>query len=220
VRDGSGPAVEIIGMVTDAKYRSLREEPLPTVYVPLSQDTVPGGYMTFELRAAGPAAALVPGVKTAIAEMDPAISLEFVTLSEQVAESLTRERLLATLSSFFGGLALLLATIGLYGIMSYNVARRRNEIGIRIALGAARPRVLRMVLGEVGWMVGVGVVVGIGAALAVTRLVSSFLFGVTPSDPTTLLLSALLLTAVALVAGALPAWRAARMDPMGVLREE
>ena len=217
---GDTPPFEIVGLVGDAKYQSLREEAPPTAYVPISQQEEPGPFMNFELRAATSPAALIPGVTSAFGAVNPDISLEFVTLSDQVAQSLTRERLLAMLSTFFGGLALALAMIGLYGIMSYNVARRRNEIGIRIALGAARARVLRMVLGEVGRMVIAGVVLGIGAALAVTRLVSSLLFGVTPSDPVTLLLSALLLVVVALAAGALPAWRAARLDPMEALREE
>ena len=217
---GDGPPLEIVGLVGDAKYQSLREEAPPTAYVPISQQEEPGPFMNFELRAAASPAALIPGVTSAFGAVNPDISLEFVTLSDQVAQSLTRERLLAMLSTFFGALALALAMIGLYGIMSYNVARRRNEIGIRIALGAARARVLRMVLGEVGRMVIAGVVLGIGAALAVTRLVSSLLFGVTPSDPVTLLLSALLLVVVALAAGALPAWRAARLDPMEALREE
>src|SRR5262249_33668030 len=134
--------------------------------------------------------------------------------------SLTRERLLATLSGFFGGLALLLATIGLYGVMSYNVARRRNEIGIRMALGAEGAMVLRMVLREVGLLVGAGVVGGLGATLAATRLIESFVYGRTVRDPLTLAMAAALLGAVALLAGYVPARRAAHMDPMAALRDE
>ena len=137
-----------------------------------------------------------------------------------MAESLTRERLLATLSSFFGALALLLTMIGLYGIMSYNVARRRSEIGIRMALGAQRVRVLRMIFGEVGLLVGIGLAAGIAAALAATRLVSGLLYGLKPTDPLTLLLAAALLATVAALAGYLPARRASRLDPMTALREE
>lgn len=217
---GNTPPLEIVGLVGDAKYESLREAAPPTVYVPISQQDEPGTFMSFELRAATAPAALIPGVTSAFSEVNPHLSIEFVTLSDQVARSLTRERLLATLSSFFGALALALSMIGLYGIMSYTVARRRNEIGIRIALGAARTRVLRLVLGDVGVIVATGLAFGIVAALAVTRLASSFLFGVTASDPVTLLASTVILAAVALAAGALPAWRAARMDPMVALREE
>jgi ABC-type antimicrobial peptide transport system permease subunit len=141
-------------------------------------------------------------------------------LKEQVRESLSRERLLATLSGFFGVLALLLTMIGLYGVMSYNIARRRNEIGIRMALGAEEWRMLRMVLGEVGRLVGVGVIAGLACALAATRLVSTFLYGMKPNDPVTIALAVATMAAVAAVAGYLPARRAARMDPMKALRDD
>ncbi|HEX5436953.1 MAG TPA: FtsX-like permease family protein, partial [Gemmatimonadaceae bacterium] len=215
-----GPPIEVVGVVGDAKYQSLREKAPPTAYLPYSQQQDPPSFMSFELRTAGAPTALIPSVTSAFGEVNPAISLEFTTLSQQVAESLTRERLLAMLSSVFGALALALAVIGIYGIMSYTVARRRNEIGIRIALGAAGSRVLRMVLGEVGRIVIIGVLLGLGAALAATRLVSSLLYGVAPTDPAILLLAALILIAMALAAGALPAWRAARLDPVEALREE
>jgi ABC-type antimicrobial peptide transport system permease subunit len=134
--------------------------------------------------------------------------------------SLARERLLAMLSGLFGALALLLAVVGLYGTMAYSVARRRNEIGIRIALGAARTAVMRLVLGETGRLVLLGLLVGGAGAVVATRRVAPFLFGVTPSDPATWMTSALILAVVGLLAGALPAWRAARMDPNAVLRAE
>ena len=155
-----------------------------------------------------------------MAQLSPTASLRFTTLSEQVSQSLSRDRLLATLAAFFGGLALLLALIGLYGTTAYGVARRRNEIGIRIALGAARDRVLRMMIGEVSIVVLAGIGIGMVAALAATRLVASFLFGLTASDPMTWIASAGILLAVSVVAVAAPAWRAARMDPMAALREE
>ena len=167
-----------------------------------------------------PPATLIASVKSVMASVSPSASLEFTTLSDQVARSLSRDRLLATLATFFGGLALLLALIGLYGTMSYNVARRKNEIGIRIALGAARERVIRMVIGEVSVVVVAGLGIGVVLALAATRLVASFLFGLTASDPVTWIGSGGVLLGVALLAGAAPAWRAARMNPMTALREE
>jgi ABC-type antimicrobial peptide transport system permease subunit len=124
------------------------------------------------------------------------------------------------LSGFFAGLALLLAAIGLYGIISYTVARRRNEIGVRIALGAARTRIIRMVLGDVGGLVGAGLAIGVLLSLAATRLVSTFLYGIQPNDPATLALSALTLAGVAIGAAMLPACRAASVDPMVALRCE
>ena len=145
-----GPPIEIIGVVKDAKYQTLREQTPPTAYVPAAQEEKPRLSANFELLATGPPSALIPDVKAAVAEVNPDVTLTFRTLEAQVSESLSLERLLATLSGFFGGLALLLATIGLYGVMSYNVARRRSEIGIRMALGARRGRLLGMVLGEVG----------------------------------------------------------------------
>ncbi|HEU4456154.1 MAG TPA: ABC transporter permease [Longimicrobium sp.] len=212
--------MEVVGVVADAKYRSLRETTTPTAFLPIAQAGPGPPWFALEVLAEGPPSALAPAVAAAVAEVSGSLSLEFTTLSAQVDASLRRERLMATLSGFFGGLALLLAMVGLYGTLSYGVARRKREMGIRLALGAQRARMLRMVMGEVGWMVGTGVVIGMAAALAGMRLVASFLFGVTPSDPATLVFSALLLAAVAIAAGAAPAWRASRLDPMVALREE
>jgi putative ABC transport system permease protein len=211
---------EIIGVVKDAKYRTLREDILPTGYVPVTQEKAFTS-RTFEVRiASGTPALLIPSVKSVINAVNPNISLEFTLLAAQVDESLNRERLLATLSGFFGTLALLLATIGLYGVMSYNVARRRNEIGIRMALGAEQTRVLAMVLGEVAILIGVGLSIGLLAALATTRLLESFLYGINSTDPVTLFVAAAVLALVAAIAGYLPANRASRLDPMAALREE
>jgi len=215
-----GPAIEIVAVVKDAKYQKLREQTLPTAYVPLAQEDKPGLSMNFELLATGKPSALVPAVTSAIAEINPEVTLNFTTLEAQVSESLNLERLLATLSSFFGALALLLALIGLYGVMSYNVARRRSEIGIRMALGAQRIKLLLMVLGEVGLMVVIGLAAGLGAAFASARLISSFLYGVKPTDIATFALAAGLLAIVAGIAGYLPARRASRLEPMAALREE
>jgi putative ABC transport system permease protein len=210
----------IVGVVGDAKYASLRDVPPPTAFIALSQEEKPGQYCNFEVRAAGPPSALIPAARSAIAEVNRDVVLQFTTLSTQLDESLKRDRLLATLSGFFGVLALLLATIGLYGVMSYNVARRRNEIGIRMALGAEGSRVMRMILGEVAILIATGLIVGLGAALATTHLLASFLYEIKPNDPLTLLLAAAVLALVGAFAGFVPARRASLLDPMAALREE
>jgi putative ABC transport system permease protein len=217
-RPGSkvSPPVEIVGVVKDAVYASLREKPSPTMFIPESQ-VGPRGFANIEVRAD---IDVVSSVKAAIEAVNRDISLQVAMFTTQIEESLVRERLLATLSGFFGGLALLLAIIGLYGVMSYNVARRRNEIGIRMALGAEQSRVLRMVLGEVGVLVFSGLAIGLAAALAATRFVQSFLYGLTPNDPRVFGSAAAVLALVALIAGYLPARRASRLDPMTALREE
>jgi predicted permease len=220
VGDSTSPPWEVVGVVQDAKYQRLDEHTLATAYFPLGQGDVPWPQATFVLRSAGAPAALIPLVRAVAAGVHPRISLEITTLSAQVSASLARPRLLATLSGFFGVLALVLAMIGLYGTMSYNVTRRRNEIGIRMALGAGDGRVLRMVVGDAGRLVVAGILVGSALALAGTRLVESFLFGLAPTDPVTFGLAALALAVAALTATMLPAWRASRLAPMDALREE
>jgi ABC-type antimicrobial peptide transport system permease subunit len=163
---------------------------------------------------------LAPLLREGIGRVQPAALMEFVPLKAQIASSLRRERLLALLSGMFGGAALLLSVLGLYGVMSYAVARRRKEIGVRIALGAARGRVVRMVLGDVGRVLAIGLVIGAAGALASGKVVKSFLYGFQPTEPAVIALSALALALAALAAGWIPAWRASRLDPMEVLREE
>ena len=213
------PPVEIIGIVANTKQSTLDEVDQPIVYLGLHQNPRPG-LLNFALRSERPLAALVPSAKAAIAEIDPRLPVELTTMKQQLDESLRLPRTLGLLSGFFGALALLLASIGLYGIMSYTVARRRHEIGVRIALGAAPAHVIRMVLGDVARIVIAGVAAGALLSLAVTRLVSKFLFGVEPNDPATLVLSAFTLVAVAIGAAMIPARRAARVNPMTVIRAE
>ena len=220
--DSLSDPVQIIGLVKDSKYQSLRAEIPATVYLPRRQDKQPGENVTFVVRGqpGSSTESLITAVKATITAASPRASLGVRLFETQLSESLAMERLLANLSGFFGVLALVLAMIGLYGLMSYNVARRRNEIGIRIALGAAHSRVLGLVLGEVGRMTIAGVVLGIAAAIAASRLLKSFLFGLSATDPLTMVGSTLLLLLVAALAGYLPARRASRMDPMVALREE
>jgi len=219
--DKLGDPVEIIGVVKDAKYTALRDDVPATVYLAASQEAKPDESITFELRAnAGAPTSLISAAKSSIAYVNRDASLNFTTLGLQVDESLSRERLLATLSGFFGGLALLLAMIGLYGVMSYNVTRRRNEIGIRMAVGAEPGRVLRMVMGEVGLLIGAGLALGLAVSVATTRLVATFLYGLTPRDPMTLSLAVALLAGVASLAGFMQARRASRLEPLTALREE
>jgi putative ABC transport system permease protein len=211
---------EVIGVVRDTKYQRLDEQPKAIAYIPLGQGGFPSSALVYSVRTTGAASALIPAVRSAAIAANPAISLSLHTLESQVAGSLARPRLLASLSVFFGALALLLAVIGLYGTMSYNVMRRRNEIGIRMALGAAKGQVLRMVVGESGRLILLGLVVGAFFAIAGTRLLTTFLFGITATDPRIFALSMLTLAVTALAAAALPAWRASRLDPMEALREE
>jgi predicted permease len=221
-KSASGPSdpYTIVGVVESSKYNDLREAGSGTVYLPALQDTAPGPRVILHVRGEGDLYALVPPVKAALLEMNASTSVEFTSFAGQISSSLRRERLLAVLSGVLGGTALVLSMLGLYGVMAYTVTRRRNEIGVRIALGAARGRVLRMVLADVARMVAIGLAVGVAGALASGALVRSFLFGLEPADPTVMAAAAAVLTAVAMVAGFIPAWRAARLDPVTALREE
>ncbi len=211
---------EVVGVAGDAKYQRLTDDAPPTAYFPFGQGDELWSQITFVVRGNGDPTALETAVKSIVGAHGASISLRFTTIDEQLAASLTRPRLLASLSAFFGGLALLLAMIGLYGTMSYTVTRRRNEIGIRVALGAVRARVVSMVIGEALVLIVIGIALGLVLALATTRLVQAFLFGLTPTDPMTLAGAALLLTVVAVAASVIPALRAARLDPMDALRQD
>ena len=174
----------------------------------------------FVLHSSGPVGEVMRNVKTAVAEVSPAIGIEFRVISEQLKESLMRERLMATLSGAFGVLAGLLATLGLYGVISYMVARRRNEIGVRIALGADRGRVIRLVIREAVLLLAVGLGIGAMLALWAGRAAATLLFGLRPYDAATMIGAIALLTAVALASSYVPARRAAAMEPMTALRDE
>jgi predicted permease len=216
-----GREYEIIGVVGDAKYLSLRENTPPTAYLYIPQEPRMAGGVTFELHTALPPAGLVSQVRRRLESLDPRLSpLDFRTLAEQVDHSLRDEKLMSTLSSCFGVLALLLASIGLYGLVSYAVARRTGEIGVRMAFGAQKRDVLRLVLGRGMTLALMGVGFGILGAFGATRLLSSLLYGVNPIDPPTLVVVSLVLSAVALLASYIPARRATKVDPMMALRYE
>jgi predicted permease len=223
---GSNPSTpkEIVGLVADAVYRALREPVPPTMYVPVAQfddskQPAPPGAAISVRASNGSPALLARSVGAAINGVNRDLALTFRLLSDQVDASLTQERVVAMLSGFFGALALLLAGLGLYGVTSYAVTRRRAEIGIRMALGAAPAGVVRLVLSRVTILVAIGVVVGAGVSVWLSRFVATLLYGLEPRDPVTLVGAAVTLAAVGAIAGWLPAYRASRIDPAVVLRD-
>jgi predicted permease len=224
-REAGTPAIEIVGLVADAVYRDIREPTLPTVYLPLSQSSVDSppstpATVSVSVRAASARPDLLTrSVAAAIGEINPTIALTFRTLDSQVSDTLQRERLLAILSASFGALALLMAAVGLYGVTSYAVNLRRTEIGIRMALGATRASVIRLVLARVSMVTGAGIVLGLAIGAWASRFVATLLFGLEPGDPGTLTASASTLALIGAIAGWLPANRASRLDPTDVLRD-
>ena len=218
----SRPWIEVVGVVQDANYLTLRERVPATIYVPLAQKPVSGAFtfVTLSVRSAShEPASLARAVGDAIARVDPAIAITFTTLKQQLDAALVQERIVALLSGSFGTFALLLSSVGLYGVTAYSVNRRRTELGIRMAIGAAPADVIRLVLARVAILIGIGVVIGVGASMWASRFVSALLYGLEPGDPITVASSAVVLALVGAVAGWLPAYRASRIDPAQVLRE-
>jgi predicted permease len=210
---------EIIGVLRDAKYNSVRDAPPPTMYVPYLQTRMPT--TVFEVRTAGDPLAAVGALRETVRQVDPNLPMMDVsTQIEQVERRFLQEKVFAQAYALFGALAVALASIGLFGLMSYSVARRTNEIGIRMALGAQRGDVLRLVMRESMWLVVVGIVIGIGIALAAGRLVASLLFGLEATDAATMMLAMAVMLAVSAIAGYFPARRAARVDPVVALHYE
>ncbi|HEX8838067.1 MAG TPA: ABC transporter permease [Candidatus Acidoferrum sp.] len=217
---GTRTDMEIIGIVKDIKYTSLRDEIPEQAYIPYMGSHFLGS-MTVYVRTAVDSNLLMPTVREKVRELDPNLPIYRLRTTEtQISNSLVTERMIASLSTVFGFLATILAVIGLYGVMSYTVAQRTREIGIRMALGAEQGNVVWMVMRDVLRLIGFGIVMGIPAALALTRVVESQLFGLTGHDPRTLAMATVALTAVACAAGYLPALRASRLDPIKALRYE
>jgi putative ABC transport system permease protein len=214
------PPIEIVGIVKDCKYQSLREDFLASAYYPLSQMGEGFSVTVLEIRTGMAPDLLIPVVRDTVLRVNRAIEIEFGTLKQQVDDSLARERLLALLSGFFGFLGLVLTVIGLYGVMAYVVSRRRKEFGIRMALGAPRESILRLVLKDISVILAAGVLTGVVVSLVASRLVEKMLFGMPARDLTTLLVASAVLSLVGLLAGHAPARRAAGLNPMTVLRED
>ncbi len=213
--------LQIVGVCGDAKYQSVRKEPEPVFFLPWRQEKHGIGAVTFVVKTRIGKDSILPALRQAVASVDRNLPmLDVRTQEEQIAASLRQQRIFANLTECFGILALILAAIGIYGIMAYSVSRRTNEIGIRMALGAQPRRVLRMVLGEASWMVAIGMAAGVAGALGLGRVIGSMLYGLKPWDTATFAVSSTLLILVALGASWLPARRAAGVDPMKALRHE
>lgn len=213
------PHFEIVGLVRDTKYTDLREDFTPIGYFAAAQETEVGPYLDFVLRSEIALPALTPALTRTIREVAPEATVGYDTVSAYVRDSLVTERLMASLSGFFGVLAMLIATIGLYGVMSYMVSRRKVEIGIRMALGADPPMVVRMVLGESGVLLIAGLVIGAGLAVLSARWAAALLYGLEPWDPSSFALAIGALAIVSLLASWIPARRASRLTPTTALRE-
>lgn len=211
--------VQVVGIVQDTKYRNLRDQPPRMIYLPYRQERLlPWSYFVVKARNVSIA---VASLRDILRELAPdAILYQPVTMKQLVDGSAGRERLLTTLANFFAALALLLMTVGLYGLLSYSVVLRKKEIGIRMALGASRAQVVRMVLRQTMWLVVPGLLLGAVASVAMTRLLASLLYGAGPLDPFSFAVSLALLLGAAALASWMPARRAASIDPMQALRAE
>jgi predicted permease len=211
---------QIVGLVRNTKYYELREEFLLVSFLPIAQNENPGNGTTWVVRTAGRPQDAFRTLKAAVAAVNPSFVLEFKVMTEQIAESLQRDRLMAVLAGAFGVLAGMLAAIGLYGVIAYMVARRQNEIGVRMALGADRASVIRLVLREAMMLLAAGLVIGIGLALWAGQAAAKMLFGLKPNDAATFVAASVLLALATAAAGYIPARRASGMDPMDALRME
>ncbi|HEX6731122.1 MAG TPA: FtsX-like permease family protein, partial [Pyrinomonadaceae bacterium] len=213
-------AYEIVGVARDHKFEDLREEPIPVVYLASSQDPAPSTGRQFLIRSTLPPADLTTSVSRSLMEVNSGMDISFQGFRSMVQESLLRERLMAMLSGVFGALALLLASIGLYGLLSYGVASRINEIGIRMTLGAGTRSVLSLILKEAIVLVLIGIGVGVPLVLLVAGFATTLLFQLSPTDPVSVVAASGVLLFVAILAGYIPARRATKVDPLVALRYE
>jgi len=211
---------EVIGLIKNTRYFALQEAEPAMVYVPITQFPLGADGSMMFIRSSAPLATVEAAVRRRIEAWRPETGMQFQAFERRIADSLMRERLLAALSGFFGGLAALLAMIGLYGVLAYNTMRRRNEIGIRMALGATRSQIVGLVLREAATLVLVGLAIGLAGSLALAQTAASLLFGISARDPGQLAAAAAALSAAAALGSLLPARRAARLDPMNALRDE
>jgi predicted permease len=214
------PVYEIVGFVKNAIYQDMHEEFLPTAYFPLSQRMHLDAGVSVMMRTTLALPALMNSVKTSVGDLNPDIDIDFRVFETQIRETLLPDELMATLSGFFGLLATLLAAVGLYGVISYMVTQRRNEIGIRLALGAQRGDVIEMVMREAGILVAIGLAIGAALGFVAAKGAASLLFGLKPRDPLTFVISIAALAAVALLSSFVPAWRAAAVDPWTAIRDQ
>jgi predicted permease len=211
--------IEVVGIARDTKYGDIRDEFDPVVHLPMAQNS-DGRLVRLLVKPRGRMDGVMATITREVGRVNPEIAIEMRVIGQSVRDGLVRERLMAALSAAFGALAGLLAAIGIYGVMSYTVTRRANEIGIRLAMGASRGGVLRLVIGEAVWLVGAGIFIGTALGLGAAKAARSLLFGLQPGDPLTMASAIALLATIGLIASYLPARRASRVDPMNVLRQE
>jgi predicted permease len=217
------PTYEVVGIVRNTKYQDVRDDLRPLAYYPEAQEINPDPVLAeveVLLRGRVPVAQLTSAVTAAAHEIAPGALVQYRTLEEDIRASFQGERMMAILSGFFGVIGAAIAMIGLYGVMSYSVARRRNEIGVRMALGAAAPHVRRMIMREALMLLAVGLLAGALLSVAAGQAAAALLFGLTPHDPSTIAIAIALLATVAALASYIPAWRASRLSPTIALREE
>jgi len=212
------PSVEIVGVVANSRHTSLRDAVEPTVFVPMLPEDEP--WIEINIRSQIPETQVHAAVLGIMSDLAPGASVEFRSIETGFRYAAARDRVIASLAAGFAALALLLSAIGLYGVMSHQVIRRRQEFGVRVAIGAAPGSVTALILKQAVWIIGIGVAVGLAGAVASGRMIAALLFDVTPTDPASIAIAAVFLSAVTVLAGLIPARRAARVDPMVALREE
>jgi ABC-type antimicrobial peptide transport system permease subunit len=212
------PLYEIVGVTGDTKFQDMHEEFKPFMYFPAPQQEKPSPDDQILIKSSLPVTSLMASLKQTLADLNPGIDIEFSVFKTKIHDSLLQDELMATLSGFFGFLAAILAAIGLYGVMSYMVVQRTREIGIRMAIGAKRGDVVKMILREAGILTIAGLVIGSGLALGAAQAAKSMLYGLKPRDPLTLVIAIVTLSFVASLASFWPAYRASKLDPLNALR--